>query len=157
MGRWGRENTRNLVLAVVVVEEDSGKKMWLWRLWWWFSCWKENQKRKVKRDNWIVEKKRGTGVSWKFGLLLERASWSSNSSICTICSPRIREPELEKIVGQWKQQEIELDTYSVISCQRGASAYYFDSMYQQMRKALFWLVPKHQYTALTTYFCLYLL
>ena len=79
-------------------------KMWFLRLWWWFSCWKENQKRKVKRKNWIVEKKKGDSGKLKFGLLLEKASLSSNSSICMICSPRIREPKLEKIVGQWKQQ-----------------------------------------------------
>ena len=31
----------------------------------------------------------------------------------------------------------ELDTYSAISCQRGASAYYFDSMNQEMNTLLF--------------------
>ena len=32
--------------------------------------------------------------------------------------------------------EIELDTYSVISCHKGASAYYFDSMNLQMNTLL---------------------
>ena len=32
--------------------------------------------------------------------------------------------------------EIELDTYSVISCHRAASAYYFDSMNLQMNTLL---------------------
>ena len=31
----------------------------------------------------------------------------------------------------------ELDTYSATSCQRGASAYYFDSMNQQLNSLLF--------------------
>ena len=81
-------------------------KMWLWRLWWWFSCWKENQnqKRKVTRKNWIVEKKKRDSGKLKSRFFIRESLLSSNSSICTICSLRIREPILEKIVGQWKQQ-----------------------------------------------------
>ena len=35
----------------------------------------------------------------------------------------------------------ELNTYPAISCQRGASAYYFDSINQQMNTLLFFSQP----------------
>ena len=35
----------------------------------------------------------------------------------------------------------ELDTYPAISCERGASAYYFDSINQQMNTLLFFSQP----------------
>ena len=112
--RWGKKNTAVGVVGeegnnsnVVVVEMDRKKKQW--------KCGCGGcgggfrAERKIKKWRWskkteLWRRRRRTRVSLKFGLLLERASLSSNSSICTICSPRIREPKLEKFVGQWKQQ-----------------------------------------------------
>ena len=80
-----KKNNENVVLeAVVVVFVLKGKSK------------KEGEARKLN----CGEEEGGTRVSLKLGLLLERACWSSDSSMCTICSPRIREPKLEKIVGQ---------------------------------------------------------
>ena len=89
-----------------MVEEDRKKQ---WKCGSWGCGGGFRAERKIKKGRWsekteLWRRRRGTRVSLKFGLLLERASLSSNSSICTICSPRIREPKLEKIVGQWKQQ-----------------------------------------------------
>ena len=39
--------------------------------------------------------------------LLERDSLPSPSLICTVCMPRMGEPELEEFVGQGKWQEVE--------------------------------------------------
>ena len=41
----------------------------------------------------------------------------------------------------WAMKAAELDTYSAISCQRGAKAYYFDSMNQQMNTVLIFSQP----------------
>ena len=41
----------------------------------------------------------------------------------------------------WAMKAEELDTYSAISCQRGAKAYYFDSMNQQMNTVLIFSQP----------------
>ena len=80
-----KKNNENVVLeAVVVVFVLKGKSK------------KEGEAKKLN----CGEEEGGTRVSLKLGLLLERASWSSDSSMCTICSPRIREPKLGKIVGQ---------------------------------------------------------
>ena len=43
----------------------------------------------------------------KLFYLLERDSLPSPSLICTVCMPRMGEPELEECVGQGKRQEVE--------------------------------------------------
>ena len=43
----------------------------------------------------------------KLFYLLERDSLPSPSLICTVCMPRMGEPELEEFVGQGKRQEVE--------------------------------------------------
>ena len=66
--------------------------------------WKLKIKSKIKkRENKSIEEEyEGCGVSKTLYFVLKRASLSLPSLICTICPPKISEPEL----GQSQQQEI---------------------------------------------------
>ena len=57
---------------------------------------KRREKTEEERNNSIVEKKKEGGVRNKLCFVLERASFPSPLLICTICTPRISEPELEQ-------------------------------------------------------------
>ena len=64
-------------------------------MWWWWRKRENDKNEEEEYEGW---------VSKTLPFVQKRASLSSPSLICTICAPRIIEPE----IGQSQQQEIEL-------------------------------------------------
>ena len=67
-------------------------QIWWWWWWWW---WRREQKMRRAEIIELWRNEKGVKVSQTLCLEMEIASLPSNSKICTICTPRISETELE--------------------------------------------------------------